>query len=155
MDNINIFEYYKTHPDASIKDYLDYVNEYREKEQKEREEKIKNCENWYKALAGRYFVFDFNGCSFCAVKVDKWPSNEFRNKYDCYNIDTRCQGIVFENRDINRYWFNNPYERDYTGRGSTKCKEITKEQFDFIAENANNIKSFVETTINSVIKSIK
>jgi hypothetical protein len=155
MDNINIFEYYKTHPDASIKDYLDYVNEYREKEQKEREEKIKNCEEWYKALAGRYFVFDFNGCSFCAVKVDKWPSNEFRNKYDCYNIDARRQGIVFENRDINRYWFNNPYERDYTGRDSTKCKEITKEQFDFIAENANNIKSFVETTINSVVKSIK
>lgn len=149
---MNIYEYYRANPDASVKDFIDYVKTCEDDSRAKENERQKKCEDWYKSLAGRYFIFDFNGCSFCAVKVDSWPSNEFKNKYDCYDIDTRYQGMYFESRDVNRYWFNNPYEKPYTGRGSTKCKEITKEQYESIAEKAKQIKNFVETTINSVVK---
>ena len=153
MDNTSeIYKYYATHPNASIGDYLDYVKSCEADTREKENERQKNCTDWYKALAGRYFILDFNGNSFCAVKVDSWPSTEFKNRYDCYNINLRYKGMYFESRDINRYWFNNPYERPYIGRGTNKCKEITKEQYDSIVEKAKQIKEFVETTINTVVR---
>lgn len=139
-----INEYLKLHPDASLKDWCDYVTVCEEEQTKERQEQYKKCEDWYKALEGRYFIINFNGSTFCAVKVDKWPSNQYENKYDCYNIYLQYNGICFEKRSINRAWFNNPYEKEYWTKGTNGCKEITAEDFDNIAYKAMQIKETIK-----------
>ena len=127
--------YYKTHPDATIKDFIDFIKEETRRKNEAERERSEKCTNWYKELAGRYFIFNFNGSSFLAVYVDHCPSNEFNNKYQCYGIsikDSYC--ISNQNgREVNRYWFKNPYE------------EITKEEFDDIANKYSQIKDIVES----------
>lgn len=141
----NVKEYLKLHPDASLKDYVDYtISSEKEYEEKENE-RYKNCEDWYKGLEGRYFIINFNGSSFCVIKVDKWPSTPFSNIYDCYNIYLQYNGINFEQREVNRFWFNNPYEKNFYGRGATKCKEITKEEYEDIANKSKKIKEILES----------
>ena len=141
----NVNEYLKLHPDASLKDWCDYMRSYEEEQAKERKEQYKKCEEWYKALEGRYFIINFNGGSFCAIKVDKWPSHPYENKYDCYNINLQYNGIWFERRNVNRLWFCNPYESDYyVGKGINACKEITEEEFDNIAYKAKQFKETIK-----------
>ena len=139
-----INEYGKLYPNASLKDWCDYVAVCEEEQAKERQEKYKKCEDWYKALEGRYFIINFNGSSFCAFKVDRWPSNQYENKYDCYNIYLQYNGICFEKRSINRAWFNNPYEKEYWTKSINGCKEITAEEFDNIAYKAMQIKEIIK-----------
>lgn len=140
-----IDEYLKLNPNASLKDWGDYLTSCEEATKQYENEQYKKCEDFYKELEGRYFIINFNGASFCIIKVDKWPSNQYVNKYDCYNIynDSYKSSIEFERRNINRYWFNNPYEKKYYGSGSTKCKEITKEEYDDIVDKAKKIKEII------------
>ena len=49
--------------------------------------------------------------------------------YDIYRSSTKFS-IAKENRPINKFQFNCPYEDEYFGKGTTKVKEITKEEFD-------------------------
>jgi hypothetical protein len=140
-----INEYLKLHPDASLKDWADYIKSSEEEEFKERKERYKKCEEWYKTLEGRYFIINFNGASFCAVKIDKWPSSTYGNTYDCYNINLQYNGIWFEKRPINRLWFDNPYESEYySGKGVSGYKEITEEDFDNIAYKAKQFKETIK-----------
>ena len=139
--------YYNTHPDATIKEFIDFVKEETRRKNEAERERSEKCTNWYKELAGRYFIINFNGSSFLAIYVDHWPSNEFNNKYQCYGIsikDSYC--ISNQNgREVNRYWFKNPYEKPYYGRNEGSCKEITKEEFDDIANKYSQIKDIVES----------
>jgi len=138
--------YYKNHPKALVEEYLQYVKEENERKKAIENERYNNCIDWYKNLEGRYFIIDFNGTSFLAVYVDRWPSNEFNNKYQCYAISTDKYSIIDENgREVNRYWFKNPYEKPYHGQNFGSCKEITKEEFEYIAKKCVEVKNIVES----------
>jgi hypothetical protein len=138
--------YYQSHPDATIKEFIDYTKEQDRRRQEAETERYNNCIDWYKNLEGRYFIINFNGTSFLAVYVDRWPSTEFNNKYQSYGISTDKYSIINEKgRDINRYWFKNPYEKPYFGQNDGSCKEITKEEFEDIAKKCIEIKNIVES----------
>lgn len=138
--------YYRSYPDATIKEFIDYTKEQDRRRQEAETERYNNCIDWYKNLEGRYFIINFNGTSYLAVYVDHWPSTEFNNKYQSYGISTDKYSIIDEKgRDINRYWFKNPYEKPYHGRNEGSCKEITKEEFEDIAKKCIEIKNIVES----------
>jgi hypothetical protein len=137
--NVNIEIFYKSNPDAKLKDYFDACEKADEEIRKNNE--LKN--NWYKELANRYFIINFNGFSFCAVKVDKWPDTNYENLYLCYNINSDEKTIVKENRKINRYWFNNPFEN--SALTNTKCTEISEDEFNSIAKIYEQVKDLTDS----------
>lgn len=138
--------YYQYHPDATIKEYLEY-EALKEKEKKDAElERQNKCLEWYKALEGRYFLICFNSNAYMAVKVTKWPDTEFKNKYICYNIGLNPNNIIKEeNRDVNRYWFKNPYEKPYFGQNEGSCKEISEEKYNEIVEKCARIEEITNS----------
>lgn len=132
MRNSNIEIYLKSHPDATIKEYLDYVKAKDNIERAKRAEQLNNKVQWYKDLIGRYFILNFNGCAYTVVHVDKMFSGDFATQFPVYNVYRSKDKVSIdkENRIVNKFWFNCPYEDPYYGKGSTKVKEITKEEFD-------------------------
>jgi len=142
-----VFDYYQTNPNGSIKDYIEYVNNYKKEEQSKEEERLKNRNEWYKSLEGRCFLISFHSNAHIVLKVTKWPDTEFRNQYLCYNIYYNPNRIIKEeNRDVNRYWFKNPYEKPYYGQNEGSCKEISEETYNEIVEKYTRI----EEIINSI-----
>lgn len=147
MTNKEIEIYYKDHPNSTLKEFLDYVKEQdRIKFDLESENYYKKMD-WYKNLEGRYFMINFNSNLFLVLYVDHWPNSEFRNKYLCYNISISDSYITKQDeRNVNRYWFHNPYETlNYGQNDCCNCKEITKEEFDSIIEKSSQIKEIVES----------
>ena len=147
MNNSDIEIYFNSHPDATIKEYLDYVKA-KDIEKKEYEsEREKNRIEWYKALEGRCFIITFHSRAHIVLKVTEWPNAEFKNKYLCYNIYIDPNYIIKEeNREVNRYWFKNPYEKPYYGQNEGSCKEISEEMYNEIVEKCEK----VEEIINSI-----
>lgn len=145
FESNSIKDYLLKHPEASLKEYWEYEN-MKEKEKKDAEsQRLDKCIEWYKALEGRYFLMDFNGNSKMALKVTKWPDTEYRNTYCCYNISLNPAHIDKEvNRDVNRYWFKNPYET-YYGQNIGSCKEISEEEFNDIVEKCNQIEELTKS----------
>ena len=130
-----VFEYYKTNPNDSIKDYIEYTNNCRKEEQCKEEERLKKRDEWYKSLEGRCFLISFHSNAHIVLKVTKWPNTEFKNPYLCYNISYNPNRISKqENRDVNRYWFKNPYEKPYYGQNEGSCREISEESYNEIVE---------------------
>lgn len=142
-----VFEYYQTNPNDSIKDYIEYVNNCKKEEQCKEEERLKNRNEWYKSLEGRCFLISFHSNAHMVLKVTKWPNTEFKNPYLCYNIYYNPNRIIKEeNRDVNRYWFKNPYEKPYYGQNEGSCREISEETYNEIVEKCAK----VEEIINSI-----
>jgi len=145
MGNSDIEIYFKSHPDATIKEYLDYVKAKDIEKKKSKDEREKNRIEWYKALEGKCFLITFHSNAHIVLKVTKWPKTEFQNEYLCYNIYSDY--IVKEdNRNVNRYWFKNPYEKPYYGQNEGSCREISEESYNEIAEKCAK----VEEIINSI-----
>ena len=140
-----VFEYYQTNPNDSIKDYIEYVNNYKKEERCKEEERLKNCNEWYKALEGRCFLISFHSNAHIVLKVTKWPNTEFKNQYLCYNIYYNPNSISKENRDVNRYWFKNPYEKPYHGQNEGSCREISEESYNEIVEKCSKIEEIVNS----------
>jgi hypothetical protein len=140
-----VFEYYQMNPNDSIKDYIEYVNNCKKEEQCKEEERFKNCNEWYKALEGRCFLISFHSNAHIVLKVTKWPNTEFKNQYLCYNIYYNPNSISKENRDVNRYWFKNPYEKPYHGQDEGSCREISEESYNEIVEKCSKIEEITKS----------
>ena len=141
-DNRNIVryeleKYLSKYPDTTIKNYLKRLEDLEIDEKNGEKERKAKCEDWYKELEGKYIIIDFNGSSFIVFYINTYPNTEFDNKYDCYEI-YYANGKIYEirfikNRCINRYWFDNPFEKKQYGAKGCKCwKEISKEDFEEI-----------------------
>jgi len=146
MNDISPVVYFQYHPDATLKEYLEY-EALKEKEKKDAVlERQNKCLEWYKALEGRCFLICFHSNSYMAVKVTKWPDTEFQNKYICYNISLNPNFInKEENKNVNRYWFKNPYENPYYGQNEGLCKEISEEKYNEIAEKCAQIEEITNS----------
>ena len=119
-------------PNITVAEYLDIINKRQKAEEEKREEQLNNRAQWYKGLVGRYFIIDFNTCSYCVVNVDKMFTGDLTKQFPVYNI-YRSQdkfSIDKESTLVNKLWFDCPYEDEYYSKGSIKVKEITKEEFD-------------------------
>ena len=138
--------YYQNNPDATLKDYLDYEAAQRKEVADKEQERHDKCMQWYKDLEGRCFAINFNGNVFMVLKVTKWPNTEFRNKYTCYHISLNPAHISKEDScDVNRYWFNNPYEVPHVGQNMNKCAEIPEEVYNEIVSKCEQIKSITDS----------
>jgi hypothetical protein len=130
-------KYLSNYPDISIKEYLKKLEDLEFDEKNKEKEREDKCEDWYKELEGKYIIIDFNGSSFIAFYINKYPDTKFDNKYDCYEIyyvNDKIYEIRFvKNRCVNRYWFDNPFEKKQYGPKGCECwKEISKEDFEKI-----------------------
>lgn len=119
-------------PNITVAEYLDIFNKRQKAYQEILDEQLNNRAKWYNDLVGRYFIIDFNTCSYCVVNVDKMFNSDLTKQFPVYNI-YRSQdkfSIDKESTLVNKLWFDCPYEDEYYGKGSIKVKEITKEEFD-------------------------
>lgn len=119
-------------PNITVAEYLDIFNKRQKAYQEILDEQLNNRAKWYNDLVGRYFIIDFNTCSYCVVNVDKMFNSDLTKQFPVYNI-YRSQdkfSIDKENRIVNKLWFDCPYEDEHYGKGSINVKEITKEEFD-------------------------
>ncbi len=146
MSNSDIEIYFKSHPDATVKEYLDYIKAKNTEKIEAENERQKKCIEWYKSLEGRCFLISFHSNAHIVLKVTKWPDTEFQNSYLCYNIYYNPNYIIKEeNRDVNRYWFKNPYEKPYYGQKEGSCKEISEEKYNEIAEKYAQIEEITNS----------
>lgn len=124
--------YLSANPNITVAEYLKIFNKRQKAEQEKHDEKLNNRDQWYKGLVGRYFIIDFNTCSYCVVNVDKMFTGDLTKQFPVYNIYRSKDkfSIDKESTLVNKLWFDCPYEDEYYGKGSIKVKEITKEEFD-------------------------
>lgn len=119
-------------PNITVAEYLDIFNKRQKVYQEILDEQLNNRAKWYNNLVGRYFIIDFNTCSYCVVNVDKMFNSDLTKQFPVYNIYRSKDkfSIDKESTLVNKLWFDCPYEDEYYGKGSAKVKEITKEEFD-------------------------
>ena len=145
MDNSDIEIYFKSHPDATVKEYLDYAKAKDDEKKESESERKKNRIEWYKALKGRCFLITFHSCSHIALKVTNCPSEGTENTYICYNIHIKPNYITKEDRYINPYWFKNPYEKYFHGQNEGSCIEISEEKYNEIVEKCARVEEIVNS----------
>lgn len=119
-------------PNITLAEYLCILNKRQKADQEKLDEQLNNIFQWYKDLVGRYFIIDFNTCSYCVVNVDKMFTGDLTKQFPVYNIYRSKDkfSIDKESTLVNKLWFDCPYEDEYYGKGSIKVKEITKEEFN-------------------------
>ena len=119
-------------PNITVAECLDLLYKKQKAYQEKLNEQLSNRDKWYKGLVGRYFIIDFNTCSYCVVNVDKMFTGDLTKQFPVYNIYRSKDkfSIDKESTLVNKLWFDCPYEDEYYGKGSIKVKEITKEEFD-------------------------
>ena len=128
---MNLNEYYKEHPEASLKEYYEATIEEAQKNvelAKEREcEKIK----WYEGLTGKYFKIQFNPYSIWYVYIDK--SIYLPINYLAYKVykNEEVVSVSRTREKINELWFSNPYSPSLIGRPS--ITELSKDEFEEIS----------------------
>lgn len=135
MNSINVKDLescLSENPNITVAEYLDIFNKRQKAYQEILDEQLNNRAKWYNDLVGRYFIIDFNTCSYCVVNVDKMFNSDLTKQFPVYNIYRSHDkfSIDKENIIVNKLWFDCPYEDEYYGKGSINVKEITKEEFD-------------------------
>ena len=124
--------YLSANPNITVAEYLEIFNKRQKAYQEILDERLNNRAKWYNDLVGRYFIIDFNTCSYCVVNIDKMFTGDLTKQFPVYNIYRSKDkfSIDKESTLVNKLWFDCPYEDEYYGKGSIKVKEITKEEFD-------------------------
>lgn len=135
---IEIEKYNELHPNCTLQEYIDYVTYENEQAKKDEDERVKNYRDWFKNLKGKYFLINFNSNSYLAVYFDKAPTSLYENNYNTYKVLKTEGTVCYEQRKININWLHNPYSK--FDNCTDKCKEITKEEYDYIASIANESK---------------
>lgn len=135
MNSIKIKDlesYLSANPNITVAEYLEIFNKRQKAYQEKLNEQLSNRDKWYKGLVGRYFIIDFNTCSYRVVNVDKMFTGDLTKQFPVYNIYRSKDkfSIDKESTLVNKLWFDCPYEDEYYDKGSIKVKEITKEEFD-------------------------
>ena len=74
MGNSDIEIYFKSHPDATVKEYLDYVKAKNIEKREAENERQEKCIEWYKSLEGRCFLISFHSNAHIVLKVTKCPN---------------------------------------------------------------------------------
>lgn len=73
-------------PNITVAEYLDIFNKRQKVYQEILDEQLNNRAKWYNNLVGRYFIIDFNTCSYCVVNVDKMFNSDLTKQFPVYNI---------------------------------------------------------------------
>lgn len=135
---MNVKDYYRIHPDASLKEYIEAEEEESKKRKKELEQLEENKNKWYENLIGKYFILKFNSEVTGFVYIDKSLFEQNSRNFDSgYTLYGKCKSrdkisvSIEKHRHINPLWFNNPY---ITYGQSDIAKEISKEEYDKIVE---------------------
>ena len=150
METNYIKSYLSSHPEASLKDYVDYLDSI-EKEKRDKETERQNNERkYFESMIGKYFIINFNNSSYIVVYIDKLISGT-RDKFKCYDIIIGQKfSIECEIREFNKFWFiNNPYLPPVLGQACQWTKEISKEEYEAIVKQYEEI-----TSIFNHIKSV-
>ncbi len=127
---------------SGVNDIDSVINKLRDEDNQRinaEEERLNKCKEWYKNLVGKYVKIVHNQRFTMVLYVNHEPKNEYDNLYDTYSIDWENKNVSFENRKVNRYWFANPYEKEYYGKSENvkNYSEITKEEYDNIIDVYN------------------
>lgn len=135
---MNVKDYYRIHPDASLKEYIEAEEEESKKRKKELEQLEENKNKWYENLIGKYFILKFNFEVTGFVYIDKSLFEQNSRNFDSgytlyekYKSRDKISVSIEKHRHINPLWINNPY---ITYGQSDIAKEISKEEYDKIVE---------------------
>ena len=136
MDSIDLQRYSKLYPDMTIKELVEKLQQ--DKKDADEKERIRqeNERKWFKDLVGKYVSINHNGVSFTIFFVDKEIS--YMTSFKVFNVyrDKDKFSIHKENREINKYWFDNPYLiKNYGDKANTKI--ITEEEYNKVKELYN------------------
>lgn len=131
MDNIALQRYSELYPDMTIKELVKKLNQ--EKKDADEKERIRrdNEKKWFDNLIGKYVSINHNSVAFTIFFVDKEIS--YMTSFKVFNVyrDKDKISIQKEIRDINKYWFDNPYLiKNYGEKANMKI--ITEEEYNKI-----------------------
>ena len=136
MNSINLQRYSELYPDMTIKELVEKLQE--EKKDTDKKESIRqeNEKKWFKELVGKYVSINHNGVSFTIFYVDKEIDCHL-TVFEVFNIyrsrSEKKFSIHKERREINKYWFDNPYlVRNFSEKANMKI--ITEAEYKKIEE---------------------
>ena len=144
MNTLNLQRYSELYPYITIKELVEKL--WQEKKDADEKERMRqeNETKWFKDLVGKYVSINHNGVAFTIFFVDKEISCQMTS-FKVFNVycDKNKISIQEERRDINKYWFDNPYlVRNYGEKANTKI--ITEEEYNKVKELYNTFREQLE-----------
>lgn len=146
MTTLEIKQYLDSHPDASLKEYVEHLQNEADLKLKELEKYEAERREWYKNLASKYYKVRHNSVCFdyfyvCEVHCDNRTPIIVADK--CYSImssnNTLKLIIGSSKENINHLWFGNPTEYG----AISIITEISQQEFeDSVTKIKNYIKEF-------------
>lgn len=132
-NTVYLQRYSELYPDMTIKELVEKLQQ--EKKDADEKESIRqeNEKKWFKDLVGKYVSINHNGVAFTIFFVDKEIS--YMTSFKVFNVyrDKDKFSIQQENREINKYWFDNPYLiKNYGDKANMKI--ITEEEYNKVKE---------------------
>ncbi len=135
METLNIKQYLKKYPNATLAEFFDYQQTQRNIAVLEQEEHERKLSEWYNNVVGKYFLVKFNINTKIVFKLcrEKGPRQLFYT--DCaYKIcNTNDFLMSCSKRFIEKSWLQNPF---YNRNDPTVTTvELTEEQYNRYVEN--------------------
>lgn len=131
-------KYLDSHPDSTLKEYIDYLNDKKEKARLERIDSEKRHRELLDSYVGKCFKIDFNGNSFIYFKLTQSVSNNFKETvYGVYSDSNRTYMEIEKERFINIRWL--PFQQEWYGTPSVNSSIISEESFNNIIKIYENL----------------
>ena len=135
--------YLDSHPNSTLKEYIDYLSDKKEKARLESIESEKRHKELLDSYVGKCFKIDFNGNSFIYFKLTQPISSSFRETvYGVYSDSNKTYMEIEKDRYINIQWL--PFQQEWYGTPSVKSSIISEESFNKIVSICNNMSMLIK-----------
>ena len=147
MTNTELINYLNSFKGQSVDSLINQLTINESENQEKEKTRAQNLIKWYKDLNGRYFLIKFNTFSFIVVKIENEFDSNITISQPSYNIYKAKNyfKIEFENRQINKFWLNNPFEEYHYEQNSTQVRELTEEEYGEYVRLYNDTKTLFNT----------
>lgn len=140
-------QYLETHPDSTLKEYIDFLKEEQKKKKLFLDESKKRHEELLNSYIGKCFKVNFNGSCVIYFKITTpITQNTLVTSYELYTDKDRTYMSLDTNRYINERWL--PNQEEWYSSSYVQSSSIISE------ESFNKIVSMYENMVESV-KEIK
>jgi hypothetical protein len=141
--DINIIEYLKVNPNASLREYNDFLEDKNRKSLEELVQAQLNKAKFFKSLSNKYYRIKFNTDSKSYIHLGEVTVNSYGTATTpgciCYSIYRTSEELRIKkenNYSVNLLWFKSPLVYDSVDL----AKEISEEEYN---EATSKIKEFL------------
>lgn len=153
VEGSTIANYLIAHPNATLEEFVKALQTEKEEAKKAEDERYKAEREYFREhYLGKYVLIEFHSAahSFMGPIPDEVWNTKMVPCIDVYtNTSKNGTRIEIDSRPLNYHWLDNPYfpHTPFSKGPGTKCKIITKKEFDGVKELLENTISLIPLKI--------